>query len=151
MGGRNGGGMEIAGANVNKKKQEAKNKVVTMPPANGGKELEEDEKGGEKAAAKKGDKKEGKGGSKALRREVNKVVKGRKEKFADKLVDEAEEGDVRCAALVLSLMEKKKKDGEDDDDWDGPGLADLLVPGQWQEKLAAKKAAKEEEEETKAA
>jgi len=136
-------------ANLNKKKQGQGNKVVTMQPANGGKELEEEEKGGKQAAKKKHDKKEGKGGTKALRREVNKVVKGRKEKLAETLVEEAARGDLHCAAMVLSLMEEKKKDGEDDD-WDGPGLADLLVPGQWQQKLTAKKAAKEEEE-TKAA
>jgi hypothetical protein len=59
---------------------------------------------------------------------------------------------MHCAAFVMELMEKKKKDGEDDDDWDGPGLADILVPGQlWREKTATKQTENEEGEKTEAA
>jgi len=54
-------------------------------------------------------------------------VKENKEQIAGSLVTRTVGGDMHCAAMMVSLMEKKK-DGEDDDDWDGPGLADILVP-----------------------
>ena len=158
MGGRNGGAMTKS--KLGQKKHETKDKVVTMPRTDGGEEAEAGANGDEKAAAEKPgernatetiEKEDHKGAKKALSHAVKKVVKKSKEQIADSLVTNAVKGDMRCAAMVLSLMEKKK-DGEDDDDWDGPSLADILVPGQlWREKTAAKQTVNDEEKETEAA
>ena len=52
---------------------------------------------------------------------------------------------------MLSLIEKKKTDGEGDNS-DGPGLADLLVPDEpWGERATAKRTENEEDEKTEAA
>jgi hypothetical protein len=148
MGGRNGGAM--GKSKVDKVKQPKKNKVVTMPRTNTGEDAEASGNGEEKDAAERIEEEDHKGARKALRQAVKTVVKVRRAKIAEKLVEKTEDGDAHCAAMVLSLMEKKK-DGEDDN-WDGPGLADILVPGQlWKEKTAAKEAANDEEEKTKAA
>jgi hypothetical protein len=145
---------------VDKEKQEQKNKVVTMPRTDGGEDAEAGANGDEAAAEKPGrgkateedEKAKRKGAKKALRHAVKEAVKKNKEQIAGSLVTRTVGGDMHCAAMMVSLMEKKKKDGGDDDDWDGPGLADILVPGQlWREKAAAKQAANEEEEKTEAA
>ena len=82
---------------------------------------------------------------------MKEAVKKNKEQIAGSLVTRTVGGDMHCAAMMVSLMEKKK-DGEDDDDWDGPGLADILVPSQlWRGKAAAKQTENGEEEETEAA
>jgi hypothetical protein len=150
MGGRNGGAM--GKSNLGQKRHETKDKVVTMPRKDGGEDAEAAANGDEKAATEKDEKAKRKGAKKALRHAVKEAVKENREEIADSLVTQAAKGDVRCTAMVLSLMEKKKKDGEDDDDWDGPGLADILVPGQlWREKAAAKQMENGEEKETEAA
>ena len=163
MGGRNGGAMAMAKAmaNLNKKKQEQRNKVVTMPRTDGGENAEAGGNGEEEAATEKpgrgkataeDEKAKRKGAKKALRHAVKETVKKNKEQIAGSLVTRTVGGDMHCAAMMVSLMEKKKKDGEDDDDWDGPGLADILVPSQlWRGKAAAKEAADEEEKKTEAA
>jgi hypothetical protein len=151
MGGRNGGAM--GKSNLGQKRHETKDKVVTMPRTDGGEDAEAAANGDEKAATEKDEKAKRKGAKKALRHAVKEAVKQNKEQIAGSLVTRTVGGDMHCAAMMVSLMEKKKKkDGEDDDDWDGPGLADILVPGQlWREKAAAKQAANEEEKETEAA
>ena len=150
MGGRNGGAM--GKSNLGQKRHETKDKVVTMPRKDGGEDAEAAANGDEKAATEKDEKAKRKGAKKALRHAVKEAVKENREEIADSLVTQAAKGDVRCTAMMLSLMEKKKKDGEDDDDWDGPGLADILVPGQlWREKTAAKQTENGEEKETEAA
>jgi hypothetical protein len=148
-------------SNLGQKRHETKDKVVTMPRKDGGEDAEAAANGDEKAATEKpgggkateeDEKAKRKGAKKALRHAVKEAVKENREEIADSLVTQAAKGDVRCTAMVLSLMEKKKKDGEDDDDWDGPGLADILVPGQlWREKAAAKQMENGEEKETEAA
>ncbi|MGA2754006.1 MAG: hypothetical protein ABSE53_09560 [Terracidiphilus sp.] len=146
---------------VGKEKHEQKSKVVTMPRTDGGEDAEAGGNGEEKDAAEKPgrgkatetiEKEHHKGASKALRHAVKKAVKESKGQIADSLVTRTVGGDMHCAAFVMELMEKKKKDGEDDDDWDGPGLADILVPGQlWREKTATKQTENEEGEKTEAA
>jgi hypothetical protein len=145
---------------LSKKQQEQKNKVVTMPRTDGGEDAEAGASGEEKNAAEKpgrgkateeDGKEKRKGPKKGLRHAVKEAVKKNKEQIAGSLVTRTVRGDMHCAAMMVSLMEKKK-DGEDDDDWDGPGLADILVPGQlWRGKAAAKQTDNGEEEETEAA
>jgi hypothetical protein len=159
MGGRNGGGM--GNSRRNRKGQKRNNEVVMMPRRDGGKDAEAGGNGEGESAKEKPDggkatetiEKDGsKGTKKAFRRAVKNAVNENKERIADSLVTLTAGGDMHCAALVMELMEKKKKDSEDDDDWDGPGLADILVPGQlWKRNTAAKQTLDEEEEETKAA
>jgi hypothetical protein len=148
---------------LTRKKQEAKSMVVTIPRRGGGKNAEAGGDGDEKAAAETPDKskkkateedekEESKGAKKALRHAVKKVVKENSGPIADALVKETENGDMRSAAMVLSLIEKKKKKDGEDDDWDGPSLSEILVPDQlWREKAEAKPTENDEEEETKAA
>ncbi len=123
---------------LGQKRHETKDKVVTMPRTDGGEDAEAGADSDEKATAEK----PGEGKS---------TVKENKEQIAGSLVTRTVGGDMHCAAMMVSLMEKKK-DGEDDDDWDGPGLADILVPSQlWRGKAAAKQTENGEEEETEAA
>jgi hypothetical protein len=125
-------------SNLGQKRHETKDKVVTMPRTDGGEDAEAGADSDEKATAEKP------GEGKA-------TVKENKEQIAGSLVTRTVGGDMHCAAMMVSLMEKKK-DGEDDDDWDGPGLADILVPSQlWRGKAAAKQTENGEEEETEAA
>jgi hypothetical protein len=153
-------------------KAEENNKVVTMPQTGSGKDGEETEKSKKKTAAKKTgprnckkdarksdeegpaaglEKKEGKGSKKGLRHWVKKLVKDDAEAIAGRLLEETKAGDARSAATVLSLMEKKRKGGEDDG-FDGPSLADQLMEGPtWEEVLEARRKAREEEEKTEAA
>ena len=149
-------------SNLGQKRHETKDKVVTMPRTDGGEDAEAAANGEEKAATEKpgggkatekDEKAKRKGAKKALRHAVKEAVKQNKEQIAGSLVTRTVGGDMHCAAMMVSLMEKKKKkDGEDDDDWDGPGLADILVPSQlWRGKAAAKQTENGEEEETEAA
>ena len=147
---------------LNQKKREKKDNVVTMPRTDSGEDAEAGGSGDEEAAAEKpgkskekateeDEKEKRKGAKKALRHAVKKVVKANCDPLAGTLVEGTKDGDMHCAAMMTSLMEKKK-DGEDDDDWDGPGLSEILVPGQlWREKAAAKEAENDEEETTRAA
>jgi len=158
MGGRNGGAM--GRKRLNRKEREKKDNVVTMPRTDSGADVGEGGKGEEKDAAKKPGKEKAaeedekakrKGGKKALRHAVNGAVKENKEEIANSLVTRTVGGDMRSAEIMVALMEKKK-DGEDDDDWDGPGLADILVPSQlWRGKAAAKQTENDEEKDTEAA
>ena len=60
------------------------------------------------------------------------------------LVDQTEKGDMRSAAMVMDLMEKKKKkDGEDEAEPDGPSLAEQLAGPSWDELQEAKRIARE--------
>jgi hypothetical protein len=139
------------------------NKVVTMPRRGRGKT----EDGGEKekfepimrtsALVRSSDrsgknaetleKEDYKGATKKLRHWVEKEVKEQSHDLARNLVETAKSGDVRCAAMVLSIMEKKKKGGSGDDG-DEPSLAEQLMAGPtWEEVLEARRKAKEEEDE----
>ena len=68
--------------------------------------------------------KPGGGARKALRRAVKSQVKGHCLEIAGTLVNKARAGDGRCAALVASMIEKKKLG--DDGDWEGPSMAELF-------------------------
>lgn len=161
MGGRNGGAMGKCGKG--KRTKEKKNNVVTMPPKEVGDDAAAIKNSDEAAAGKrprdgkrktkeKEEKKErnkfGKGARKALRHAVKKKVKERSDTIAAKLVEKTEGGDMRSADMVLALMEKKKKGGEDDFDYDGPSLAEqLAAEPSWDEmqeekRLASEKATK---------
>ncbi len=170
-GGRNGGAM---GRKKQDTEKATKNKkVVTMPQADSGKDTKEVKKGKRKRATKNrgrssrqkaGNQKEKKpaenlkkeqyhGAKKVLRHWVKKEVKHDAPEIAHQLVKETKDGDVRSAAIVLSLMDKKTKirDGEGDG-FDGPSLADQLMEGPtWQEVLDARQRAREEQEKTEAA
>ena len=125
MGGRNGGPM--GKSEQEKQKRERKNKVVEMPLKDGGNVEEAGGDGAKEAGAKKGaTKKKGKGGKKALRKAVKEAMKEDCDSFVGGLVDHASVGDMHCAEMVVSLMDKKKEDGEDDD-WEGPSLVEMLA------------------------
>ncbi len=175
MGGRNGGAM--GRSNLDKKKREAKSKAVKAPrkargkdnaKAGGADNAEVSGMGGEEAAGKKPksstkatnpkrggkkaaekiEKEEYKGARKALRHWVKKVVKAKCDKIAVSLVNKTEDGDMRSAAMVLALMEKKKKDGEDDSGWEGLSVAEkLTLEPRWNEEMEKEKQAKEKEKE----
>lgn len=147
-GGRNGGAM--GRKRLNLKEHKKKDNVVTIPQADGGEDGEADGNG-EKAAAEENEKAKRKGSKKALRHAMKKALKENKEVITSSLVTHTIRGDMRSANLMVSLMEKKK-DGEVDDDWDGPGLSEILVPGQlWKGSAAAKQTENEEEKEAEAA
>jgi hypothetical protein len=158
-----------------KAKQEAKSKAVKAPGKARGKEnakadsadnAEVSGMGGEAAAGKepqssaeaakpkrggkkpaeKIEKEDYKGARKALRRWVKKVVKDNCDKIAARLVNKTEDGDMRSAAMVLALMEKKKKDGEDDSGWDGLSVAEkLTLEPRWNKEMEEEKKAREKE------
>jgi hypothetical protein len=159
--GRNGGAM--GKSDLEKKKSEKKNKVVKMPRRDGGKDAVERANGKRKAGEKKPksrkkptkkiEKEEHKGARKALRHAVQREVKENCGKIAERLVNDTQNGDIRSTEMVLSLMEKKKKDGDEDDDGqDGPSLAEQLAAGpSWDEVQEARRKAREKETETEAA
>jgi len=127
MGGRNGGLM--GKREQEKQKRKRKNKVVEMPLKDGGGNVEEaGGDGAKEAGAKKGAaKKTGKGGKKALRKAVNEAIKEDCDSFVGQLVDHAGVGDMDCAEMVVSLMDKEKKEDGEDDDWEGPSLVEMLA------------------------
>ena len=140
MGGRNGGAM--GRGKRNKEDAAKKNKVVTMPRTDGGEDAEEPEESKKKPSAKK-----------ALRHAAKKAVKNDCGKLAETLMNQAEQGDVHSAEVLLALIEKKKKKkGGEDDGLDEPSLAEKLaeVPT-WEEVLEARRLAREEEEAGRAA
>ena len=123
MGGRNGGAM--GKSKVDKVKAAKKNKVVTMPRTNTGEDAEASGNGEEKDAAEKIEEEDHKGARKALRQAVKTVVKGPQSQDCRKASGEDRR---RRRALrsdgVVADGEEEEKDGEDDN-WDGPGLADI--------------------------
>ncbi len=165
-------------SNLDKKRQEAKSKVVKTPGKAGGKDnakadgadnVEASGMGGEEAAkkgAKKGrkreskskeekaekkrkekeekEKKAGKGAKKALRHAVKAVVREDCTGFATSLMSQAKDGKIRSTEIMLLLMEKKKKDGENDVGWDGLSIAGkLAAEPEWNEEMAKAKREKE--------
>ena len=106
------------------KKRNRKNNVKVMPLKNSVTVAEAKES--EKPESIEDLKKRAKGAKKALRLEVRVKVKENCKEFAKQLVDHASNGDMRSAAMAISLMDKKKKNGEDHD-WDGPSIAELLA------------------------
>jgi hypothetical protein len=157
MDGRNGGAM---GSNTKSKRtKEKKNNVVTMTPKEFGDDAAAVENSDEAAAEKtpgdaerkttekedkKEHKKEHKGARKALRHAVKKAVKENCGPIAARLVKKAESGDTKSAELMVSLMEKKKKGGDGDFDYDGPSLAEqLAAEPSWDEMQEEKRLASE--------
>jgi hypothetical protein len=161
-------------SNLDKKRQEAKSKAVKAPGKAGGKDDaeasgmggEEAAKKGAKKAAKKGrkrasksreekaeekrkekeekEKKEGKGAKKALRHAVKAVMRKGCTGFATSLMSQAKDGKIRSTEIMLSLMEKRKKDGENDVGWDGLSIAaKLAAEPEWDEEMARAKKEKE--------
>lgn len=102
---------------------------------------------GEKKASKKGEKKApNQGAKKALRKAVKRAVRERSKQIADSLVDHTVEGDIRSAEMVITLMEDKKKEGEDDKPWTGPSVAEMLASEpEWDEEMEAKEKARTRE------
>jgi len=115
-----------------------------MPRRNGG---ENNTKvsgwGGENAAEIKpeqGEKEElHQGPKKRLRKAVKQAVNKHGDEIADSLVDRTMDGDMRCAAVMMSLMEKKKA-SENDKPWDGPSVAEMLASEpEWDEEMENEK------------
>ncbi len=68
-----------------------------------------------------------KGARKALHKAVTVAVKARSAEIALSLLDRTAKGDMRGAAMMISLMEPMKKDGEEGkSEGSGPSLAELL-------------------------
>jgi len=81
----------------------------------------------ERAAEKEEkDKQAAKGARKALRKAVKKAVKEQCAMIARTLVDATQKGNMRSTAVVLSMIEKKKKGGEGAKRHGGLTAADLL-------------------------
>jgi len=161
MGGRNGGEMEKSSREM--KKNEKKSSAVKRPRKNGGEVAKTRGTSKKKAAAKKPgkaeqratkkiDKKKRKGARKALRHAVQREVKENCGGIAQTLVNQTQKGDMRSAAMVIDLMEKKKKkDGEGSAEPDGPSLAEQLAGPSWGELQEAKRIVSESEANTEAA
>lgn len=129
-----------------KKKKEKKSNVLTMPTKEVGedaaavedrekKAAEKKPRNGKRKTTKKEDKKarkksgkgDHKGARKALRHAVKKEVKENCGPIAARLVSQTKGGDMKSAEIMVALMEKKKKSGDDDFDHDGPSLAEQLA------------------------
>ena len=160
MGGRNGGEMEKKSLEM--ETREKKTAAVKKPRKNRGEAAKAGEKGKKKAAAKKpgrgkktatakSAKQKHKGAGKALRHAVQREVKENCGKIAVRLVKQTRDGDLRSAAMVMDLMEKKKKDGEGDTEPEGPSLAEQLAGPSWDELQEAKRIVSESEAKTEAA
>jgi hypothetical protein len=161
MGGRNGGEMEKSSRE--KETNRKKSRAVTRPKKNGGdaakargtsKKKAVVKKPGKaaKKATKKIDKKKRKGARKALRHAVQREVKENCGGIAQTLVNQTQKGDMRSAAMVMDLMEKKKKkDGEGDAQPEGPSLAEQLAGPSWNDLQEAKRIVSEREAKTEAA
>lgn len=146
MCGRNGGAMEKS--NSGSVRGGKRNKVVTMPLKKGGEDSAAPRgSNAEGTGAKKNDREKAKGARKGLRQAVKEAVNGDRDKLADSLVRHAENGDVRCAALVMDLMEKQKE-GDGDNDFDEPSLAErLAAEPSWDDVVEAKRKLREIEAE----
>jgi hypothetical protein len=156
MGGRNGGPM--GKGSTGKKTKEKKGNVVTMPLNDGGEDAavenreetaaEKKPKNGKRKTTEKEDKKERKkkrkGARKALRHAVKREVKENCGPIAATLVNQTKRGDMKSAQIMVALMEKKKKGGDDDFDYDGPSLAEqLAAEPSWDEMQEEKRMARE--------
>lgn len=159
MGGRNGGAMSKSG--TGKRTKGKKSNVVTMPPKKFGDDAAAIENSEEAAAGKKPrnskrktrekeDKKErkksgkGNGARRALRHAAKKTVKENCDAIAETLMKGTKRGDWRSADRLIELMEKKKKSGDDDFDYDGPSLAEqLAAEPSWDEVQEEKRMARE--------
>ncbi len=117
-----------------------------------GESKSKEEKAKEKRKEKEEKEKEaGKGARKALRHAVKAVVREDCTGFATSLMSYAKDGNVRSTEIMLSLMEKRKKDGEDESGWDGLSVAEkLAAEPEWDEEMEKQKA-KEREKQTAAA
>jgi hypothetical protein len=144
------------------KTREKKTTAVKKPRKNRGEVAKAGEKGKKKAAAKKpgrgknkatkkSGKKKHRGAGKALRHAVQREVKEKCGQIAVTLVSQTRGGDMRSAAMVMDLMEKKKKDGEGETEPDGPSLAEQLAGPSWSELQEAKRIVSEREAKTEAA
>jgi hypothetical protein len=161
MGGRNGGEMEKSSRELERNGK--KSRKVKRPQKSSGeaaktrgtsKKNAAAKKPGkaEKKATKKIDKKKRKGARKALRHAVQREVKENCGEIAHTLVDQTQKGDMRSAAMVMDLMEKKKKkDGEGDAQADGPSLAEQLAGPSWNDLQEAKRMVSERDAKTEAA
>ena len=111
-------------SSLDKEKRKKKGKTENTPAKAGGTEnTKMSEKGRESGPAKKPNenKEEGgqketrkapqKGARKALRRAVKKAVKARSDGIAFSLLDRTAHGDMRGAAMMISLMEPRTKMG----------------------------------------
>ena len=78
-----------------------------------------------------------KGAKKALRQAVKAEVKKQSREIARKLVHKAVDGDIKGAAMVLSLMDKERADNERKrHERSGPSWAELLASEpEWDESL----------------
>jgi hypothetical protein len=140
-----------------------KSKAVKIPGKESGETTKTQEKNKKNAAAKKSgkaerkstkksDKKKRKGAKKALRHAVQREVKENCGEIAHTLVDQTQKGDMLSAAMVMDLMEKKKKkDGEGDTQSNGPSLAEQLAGPSWDELQEAKRIVSEKEAKKEAA
>jgi hypothetical protein len=106
---------------------------------------------GKKTATKKIGKKKHKGAGKALRHAVQREVKENCGRIAVTLVKQTHGGDMRSAAMVMDLMEKKKKGAEGETEPDGPSLAEQLAGPTWAELQEAKRIVSEKDAKTEAA
>jgi hypothetical protein len=154
VGGRNGGEMEKSSLEM--ETREKKTTTVKKPRKNRSEAAGAGGKGKKKAAAKKPGrgkktatkkigKKKHKGAGKALRHAVQKEVKEKCGRIAERLVNQTRDGDMRSAAMVMDLMEKKKKGAEGDAEPDGPSLAEQLAGPSWDELQEAKRIVSEKE------
>ena len=109
------GGGESAQAGGSGEEAASKEKPSRRRKSKAEKEAEEEEK--EKEAAK--------GARRALRHAVKKVVKMKCGSLALKLMEETEMGNMRSAAMMISLMEKKQE-GDGEKRHGGLTAADLL-------------------------
>jgi len=148
MGGRNGG--EMGKSSPEMETNGKKSRAVKTPQKNSGEAIEaggKDEAAAtkkqgkaERKATKKADKKKRKGAKKALRHAVQREVKENCGRIAQTLVNETHAGNMRSAEMVMDLMEKKKKkNGEDENEPDGPSLAEQLAGPSWDELQEAKR------------
>lgn len=125
------------GKNKLEKRKDAKSgKVVMMPQKHGGKDVEESEEGKKKTSA-----------DKALRSAAEELVIKDCGALALKLMEKAKDGDVESTEMLVTLIEKRKKNGGEGDGGDEPCLAEQLMAGPtWEEVLEARRKAEEEEE-----
>ncbi|MGB7263963.1 MAG: hypothetical protein WBC92_00520 [Terracidiphilus sp.] len=135
-------------SSADKEKREKKSKIEKKPVTAGGVErttssknyseslAKEMPEGDKDKAPKKDDKAKHADAKKALRVAVKKAVKERSKKLAQSLVGRTENGDMRGAAMMLSLMEKQKDCKEENKEWDGPTVAELLESEpEWDESM----------------
>ena len=88
-----------------------------------------------KPGPKKDANKARKGAGNSLRKAVKKFVKEHNVKIAESLTARTEAGDMRGAAVMISLMERKKA-AENGRKWRGPSVAELLATGpEWNENM----------------